>query len=225
MILQCSQCNSRYLVPDQAIGTAGRNVRCANCAYTWFQQLPPALPEEKETLGELDDMLNAINARAEADIAVKPLAPGANVPVVRRKVSLVLKAALAVTGVAAAAMLALLVYPALLGFPASKGLVIADPGAVRLVIDNHVVYTINGKVLNTTGSPRKAPAIRVTLMNEEGTAMHTPWNIRLADDTIPPGKAVAFTTGSMELPPDSKATRFAVDIGNPIELALRRKPQ
>ena len=43
MIISCPACGTRYAVPDAAIGSDGRTVRCAKCKHSWFQDAGEAV--------------------------------------------------------------------------------------------------------------------------------------------------------------------------------------
>ena len=65
MLLVCPSCRTRYVVPDSAIGAAGRQVRCASCRHSWFQEGPssvappkldPIVPAEAAPIASKDDV-------------------------------------------------------------------------------------------------------------------------------------------------------------------------
>lgn len=217
MILQCSECQARFLVPDQAIGPKGRDVRCGKCSHTWFQQASPIA--DTQILSDLDSLLDEINARP------KPMGKGSNLPVITSEpVPLTLKITALTMGAIAAGLALLVAMPGLYGLPHSKGLALADVGVVREVTkDNHTIFHINGKIANTSTVSMKLPTLRVTLVDNEGTSLQY-WDYSGDMSNIEPGKNLPFATGDLD-PRFSKGSRFVVEVGNPLELALRRKPE
>ena len=50
MIIACPACKTRYAVPDEAIGVAGRTVRCAKCKHSWHQAGTIVSPSPRDAM-------------------------------------------------------------------------------------------------------------------------------------------------------------------------------
>ena len=44
MFIECSACNSKYLVNSADLKPDGRMVKCANCGHQWYQE--PSIEED-----------------------------------------------------------------------------------------------------------------------------------------------------------------------------------
>lgn len=211
MILQCSACNARYAVPDQAIGAAGRTVRCARCKHSWFQAPPEG------ALVDLDTMLGDIEKPV-----LKPIPKGSNLPAVAAQASVALKAATLGFAALAACLLLLAFVPGLVGYTPSKGLVLADMTIDKKELDKMTVYEIKGNVLNTTNEMLPVPIMRVSLLDKGGSEVRY-WEFSESGYMLEAGKTMSFTTG--ELGVGALGERFVVELGNRMELILRQNPQ
>ena len=218
MILQCKNCNARYLVPEYAIGTEGRTVRCARCSHEWFEDpLPSAEPIlSSGNTSDLDTMIENINA------TVKPLPEGSNLPVRRSNTPLALKAMVVMFIVLTTALGLFMTMPKLFVIAPSKGLVLADIKIQKHTDDKINTVEITGNILNSSDDVLKIPKIRVILLDGADNPLQS-WEFKSNGEALKPTDTMPFSTGDLNMK-FSIAKRFVIDMGTPIELALRRKP-
>lgn len=223
MILTCPECATRYFVPDDKVGAAGRTVRCSACGNRWTAQGEADL----ELFVDPEGGAGVRDGKAE-ETPVSAL-PGDELPKVFRQKATTERRVreAATTGVIWAGMAVALVaivggaavfrgsvvdaWPAAasayaaVGMPVNRiGLEIEEVRAEPALQDSRAALAVSGLMRNVDDRPVKAPPLRIELKNKAGKVVA----VKIAapaDPLIPPGETRHFAVALLD-PPNTAAS-------------------
>ncbi len=222
MILECPECRTRYLVPDTAIGSDGRTVRCANCKHSWFQSGATLDLVERAEAAPAPVAPRAAPAPvASPPTAVSPPAPNGEqydafahrAPFKpRRNPARRWTVAALAAGVAMLAGAGAILYSGAPGLAAQFGFQVGATETPLRLIDNPIerrdlingseMFAVSGKVVNPTGTRQSVPDIRAELRDAQGRLVYS-WTIRPEALSLPAHGSVEFNSATLDVPPSS----------------------
>jgi predicted Zn finger-like uncharacterized protein len=229
MILECPACQTRYNVPDGAIGPQGRSVRCKNCGHSWHQA--PAEPEPEAPAIDLEKP-----ASTEAEVSAPPPEPEAVAPVEediqrfdppeptpvydeepapRRRWGLVAAIVAAVVLALVAAVFA--IGPDRVG--AQLGVVAGRPAGSlllevprsperRQLASGNELFALTGRIVNPTRERQTVPDIQAELQDAQGRVVYS-WIITPPARTLAPGATAEFNAAEVDVPKGAQELKLS----------------
>ena len=204
MILTCPSCQSRYVVPDSAIGPAGRKVRCAKCRHSWYQDPPsgaaPAPAPPVYAAPPPPPPMPSYDEPEAAAVAEPPFRPRRN----RAQLWTILAIVAALLMIAAIVALQYFGLPAFgqsMGIPVQAGSALTITGSAerRHLASGNELLEVRGEIVNSTDQVQRVPQIRAELKDAQDRVVYS-WSIAPPLRELQPRGRVTFTSAGVDVP-------------------------
>ena len=206
MILTCPSCEKRYVVPDSAIGANGRQVRCAACRRSWFQQPGPAAIESPAPVAAAIVQPVTPEPRPAPEPVYEDgdsfLQPPRRNPAKTWTIVAILAAALMTAAAFGLQYFGLPDLTQRIGIPVQTGdaLGIVDESArPRRLESGNDMLEVSGAIVNRTDQVQRVPQIRAELKDGNGRVIYS-WSIAPPAPEIQPNGRMAFDSAEIGVP-------------------------
>jgi predicted Zn finger-like uncharacterized protein len=162
MILTCPECETRFVVPDNAIQDDGRKVRCAQCSHVWHQKPVKQSPQAEKTKED--------NNVAEEPVIIRETAQGEWRETSSRNILAILKHDLTEgKKVVLSSFATVLIVFLIIQLFSSSPLIIGQGLAFHNIIIEREqgILIISGEIVNSMDDVRGVPVIEITSLYED----------------------------------------------------------
>lgn len=229
--IYCPNCDTGFSIPQEAIGSEGRKVKCSQCSSVWFQDpvLPSPLAEDYNDSAAdappADDNFTSTfeddNFSYSGDEYDVPAVPEEVSSHTGLKVSFAFLFLLALFSASLAHRDSLPFLKPLyeiIGVQPIENIAFSDLEIYREREANHLNFHINGHLKNDGSSPQILPPVHIKALSKGGTVMRdvsfSPKNVTLNPDQEFEIKAeLKNISGNTE--------QVVIDIGSGLETSLR----